>query len=136
MPGELDQCRVTLLPDNRFVDGAGLRGVHRFAAQLLIALPERIARKHRFARQREVVHPLVHDGTVVAEPFFDGDPRDAPGNADLHGAAEALDPPHDVGWNRPNGIDPPLSGEGGRKGAEDRGSDESESHGDAFLGTP
>ncbi len=113
LPGELDQRGVTLLPDNRFVDGAGLCGVHRFAAQLLIALPERIARKHRFARQREVVHPLVHDRTVVAEPFFDGDPSDTPGDADLHGAAQALDTPHDVGRNRSNGIYPPLRVEGG-----------------------
>src|ERR1051325_2505246 len=43
--GELDQRGVTLLPHDRFVDRACLRGVHRFAAQLLIALPQRIARE-------------------------------------------------------------------------------------------
>ncbi len=37
---QLDQRRVPLLANDCFVDGTRLRGVHRLAAQLLVALPE------------------------------------------------------------------------------------------------
>ena len=37
---QLDQGRVPLLTNYALVDGTRLRGVHRLAAQLLVALPE------------------------------------------------------------------------------------------------
>src|SRR5256714_12037344 len=53
LPSELDQRRVPFLSDDRFVNRAGLCGIHRLAAQLLIALPEGIAREDRLPRQCE-----------------------------------------------------------------------------------
>src|SRR6185312_7892949 len=67
---QLDQRRIALLTHDRLVDRPRLRGIHRLAAQLLVALPQRITREHRFAWTREVIHPLAHGGAVVPEPLF------------------------------------------------------------------
>src|SRR5580765_2404013 len=40
LAGELDQRRIAFLANDRLIDGPGLRRIHRFAAQLLVALPE------------------------------------------------------------------------------------------------
>src|SRR5882672_191958 len=70
LPGELDQRRVALLAYDGLINGARLRGIHRLPAQLLIALPQRIAREHGLARQGEVVHPFVHYGAVIDEGMY------------------------------------------------------------------
>src|SRR5579864_9780748 len=44
---QLDQRGIAFLPHDRFVDRARLRGIHRLTAQLLITLPERVAREDR-----------------------------------------------------------------------------------------
>src|SRR2546422_4052920 len=67
LPGELDQRGIALLTDDGFIDGARLRRIHRFAAQLLIPLPEGVARENGLAGQREVIDALVQRGPVVAE---------------------------------------------------------------------
>jgi len=36
LPGELDQRWIAFLANDGLIDGAGLRRVHRFAAQLLV----------------------------------------------------------------------------------------------------
>src|SRR5512145_2051704 len=113
MTGELDQRGVTLPSHDGFVNRAGLCGVHCFAPQFLVALPERIAREDGLSGKGEMVNPFVHHGAVVPEPLFDRHACHAPRYGDLDRAAETLDPPHDVGWIGTNGgIDPTLAGEG------------------------
>ena len=121
LAGELDQGRIALLPDDCFIDGAGLRGVHRLAAQLLIPLPERIAREDGLAGQREVIHPFVECGAVVAEPLLHGNSRDASTDADLHGAAEPLDRSGGILRHGSNRVDPALGTEHRRESAKEGG---------------
>jgi len=64
---ELDQRGIAFLTDDRLVDGSRLRGIHCFAAQLLIALPQGVAREHSLAREREVVHALIEHGPRCCE---------------------------------------------------------------------
>ena len=120
LAGELDQRGIAFLAHDRFVDSARLRRVHRLAAQLLIALPERVAGEHGLARKREVVHPLVERRAVVPEPFFDCHTGHPTADADLNGAAKALDSRVGLG-DRPDGVDPALSDERRRERAEEGG---------------
>ena len=87
---QLDQRRVTFLAYDCFVDGTRLRSVHGLAAQLLVTLPEGIAREDRFAGQRKVIHAFFQHRTVVAEPLLNADPRHPSRDADLPGAAQPL----------------------------------------------
>src|SRR5207249_12336941 len=115
LPGELDQRRIAFLAHDGFVNRARLCGVHRLPTQLLVALPQRVAREHGLARQREVVHPFVHHRAVIAEPFLDGDAIHAPGTADLHGDARTTDSPIGRPRNGSTGRDLPR-GTRGRRG--------------------
>src|SRR5690349_1880859 len=111
LASQLDERGIAFLAYNRLVDGSRLRRIHRFAAQLLITLPQGVAREHRLARKGEVVHAFIEDGPVVAEPLFDGHAGHTPADADLNGAAEPLDP-RVVLRNWSNRIDPTLSEQG------------------------
>ena len=133
---QLDQRRVTFLAYDCFVDGTRLRGIHRLAAQLLVTLPEGIAREDRFAGQREVIHPFFQHRTVVAEPLLHADPRHPSRDADLHGAAQPLDSSVGIRRKWPDRIDPALRNErqrkcGGKKGSNSRDT-EQRPHGDLW----
>src|SRR2546428_3022102 len=100
MAADLDEPGVALLPAVVLVDGPRLRGVHRLAFELAVALPQGEVAEHGLAGERVEVARLVEQRSAVPEPFLDRDTGHPPRDRDLNGASHLLDraPRHGTDW--------------------------------------
>ena len=118
---QLDQRGVALAPHDLLVDRSRLGRVHRLAAQLGVALPEREAREGGLSRKGVVVDPLSQHRPAILEPLLDCHLGNAFIDGDGDRAAQLRDAP---AGQRADRLDPSLCGEAtGQRGGSDEPSD-------------